>query len=230
MRAVNLIPADDAGARGGTRSPAGSYALIGVLALLVALSATYTLVTRSVNTKRAELSSVTAQADRTEAEASTLKSYADFSKLRDQRLETVKNLVDSRFDWARSFRNVAGTLPSGAWVTSLRATVSPGVQVDGTSDSLRGAIPSPAIEMAGCATTQEGVARTISALRGIGGVQRVTLSRSQKTAQASGDSGGDSAGTTAGCGTGAQFSLTIFFEATAASTATAAATGGTTTP
>jgi Tfp pilus assembly protein PilN len=230
MRAVNLIPADDATA-GGSRSPAGSYALIGVLALLVALSASYTLVTRSISSKRAELASVTAQADRTEAQAATLKSYADFSKLRDQRLETVKNLVDSRFDWAHAFRSVAGTLPSGAWVTSLRATVSPGVQVDGNADALRGAIPAPAIEMAGCATTQAGVARTMSALRGMGGVQRVTLSQSQKTGQASSDSGGDSAGHSAGCGAGAQFSLTIFFEATKASSpTTAAATGGTTTP
>jgi Tfp pilus assembly protein PilN len=229
MKAVNLIPADETVAGSG-RSGAGAYAVIGVLALLVVMSAAYTLVGRSVSTKRGELSNTTAQAASAEAQAATLKTYSQFSELRQSREETVQKLVDGRFDWAAAFREVSRTLPSGSWVTSLRATVNASAGVDGTTDPLRSAIPAPAIEMAGCAKTQAGVARTVTSLRGIAGVQRVTLSSSQKMAQGGGgpNSASDSAGATTGCGASPQFSLTVFYKAT--DTPAAPATTGGTTP
>jgi Tfp pilus assembly protein PilN len=227
MKAVNLIPAEEAA--GSRHSGVGAYALIGVLALLVVMSTAYALVGRSLNAKRGELSSVTAQADSAEAQASRLTSYSQFSQLRQSREETVKKLVDGRFDWAGAFREVSRTMPSGSWVTSLRATVTAAAAVDGTTDPLRGAIPAPAIEMAGCANTQTGVARTVTSLRAIAGVQRVTLSSSQRTATAPGSAASDSAAPSIGCGTHPQFSLTIFYKTTD-SGAASATTGGTTTP
>jgi Tfp pilus assembly protein PilN len=229
MKAVNLIPVEEA-AGGGGRSGVGAYALIGVLALLVVMSTAYALVGRSLSTKRGELSTTTAQADSAEAQAAKLKTYSEFSQLRQSREETVKKLVDGRFDWAGALREVSRTVPSGSWVTSLRATVTPAATVDGTTDPLRGAIPAPAIEMAGCAKSQAGVARTVTSLRGIAGVQRVTLSSSHKTgAGAADNAGADSAGGSTGCGARAQFSLTIFYK-TSDTGASPATTGGTTTP
>jgi len=212
MKAVNLIPVEEA-AGGGGRSGVGAYALIGVLALLVVMSTAYALVGRSLNAKRGELSTTTAQADSAEAQAAKLKTYSEFSQLRQSREETVKKLVDGRFDWAGALREVSRTVPSGSWATSLRATVTAAATVDGTTDPLRGAIPAPAIEMAGCANSQAGVARTVTSLRGIAGVQRVTLSSSHKTgAGAAGNAGADSAGASTGCGARAEFSLTIFYK------------------
>jgi Tfp pilus assembly protein PilN len=229
MKAVNLIPVEEA-AGGGGRSGVGAYALIGVLALLVVMSTAYALVGRSLSTKRGELSTTTAQADSAEAQAAKLKTYSEFSQLRQSREETVKKLVDGRFDWAGALREVSRTVPSGSWATSLRATVTAAATVDGTTDPLRGAIPAPAIEMAGCANSQAGVARTVTSLRGIAGVQRVTLSSSHKTgAGAAGNAGADSAGASTGCGARAQFSLTIFYK-TSDTGASPATTGGTTTP
>jgi len=227
MKAVNLIPADDtAGGKG--RSGAGAYALIGVLAVLVVMSAAYTLVGRSVSTKRGELSTTTAQADSAEAQAAKLKTFSEFSQLRQSREETVKKLVDGRFDWAGAFREVSRTVPSGSWVMSLRATTTAAAGVDGTTDPLRAAIPAPAIEMSGCANTQAGVARTVTSLRGIAGVQRVTLSSSQKMGRGDSGSASDSAGSPNGCGDHPQFSLTIFYKTT--DTSAAPATSGGTTP
>jgi Tfp pilus assembly protein PilN len=233
MKAVNLIPADSASAGAG-RSPVPVYALLGVLALLVVMSAAYTLAGRSVDSRRGELASVTAEAQSAEARAAGLEKYSQFSKLRQSRVETVRKLVDGRFDWAQAFREVARTMPSGSWLTSLRATVNPAAGVDGSPDQLRSAIPAPAVELAGCARSQEGVARTVASLRGISGVQRVTLSTSQKMADADAhSSASDSAGSSTGCGSDPQFSLTIFFTASAAASAstaasTPAASGGTT--
>jgi Tfp pilus assembly protein PilN len=231
MKAVNLIPAEEA-TRSSGRPGIGVYALLGALAILVALSALYTVAGRSVSQKRGELAAVTAQADATEAKAKGLQTYAEFSNMRKARVETVQNLADSRFDWAPAFREVARTLPNGSWVTALRATVAPTVSVEGTTDKLRAAVAAPAIEAAGCADGQAGVARTLVALRTMAGVQRVSLSNSAKpTEQAGGTTDSAPASGSEGCGSRTKFSLTIFFEAPAASTAssaTAAATGGTT--
>jgi Tfp pilus assembly protein PilN len=232
MKAVNLIPAD-APAGGRSSSGAGAYGLLAVLALLVALSAVYTLAGRTVAGKERELAAATAQATATEAQAASLKTYADFANMRKARVETVKNLVDSRFDWAPALREVARTLPRGTWVTSLAASTTPAANPGGTVNPLRAALAVPAIDLAACAPDQAGVARAITSLRRITGVQRVSLSNSQKAQDSSG--GGDSAGDSAGgCGSGRTFGVTIFFEAkTSSSSTTAAAPGaatGATTP
>jgi hypothetical protein len=62
MRAVNLIPAEQRRGRGGAGGGAGlgSYILLAVLALVVAMSAAYTLANRSVSDRRAELASAQA--------------------------------------------------------------------------------------------------------------------------------------------------------------------------
>jgi Tfp pilus assembly protein PilN len=228
MKAVNLIPVESS--TGSGRSPVAVYALLGVLAMLVVMSAAYTLVGRSVDSKRGELAAVSAQADSTEAQAGQYKRYADFKKLRESRVETVKNVAKARFDWSGAMHEVARTIPSGSWITSLRATVDPSAQVDGATDPLRAAIPSPAIELTGCAPSQKGVAGVVTSLRAITGVQRVSLSSSQKTADSqSGSGASDSAGSSDGCGTQPTFSLTVFFTAPAGSTAATGATTSTAT-
>ena len=231
MKAVNLIPAEEVRGGSGGRSGVAAYGLIAALAVLVAMSALYTLAGRSVHAKQRELAAVTAQADAADEKAGSFKSYVEFSNMRKARVETVKNLVDSRFDWAHALREVARTVPSGAWITSLQATVSPSVSVGGgAGTSLRGALGLPAIELTGCAPGQDGVARTIASLRGIAGVARVTLSASQKASDASGATNTAAAGQ--GCGSRSQFGLTIFFEATQSPNpaATPAATQGGSTP
>jgi hypothetical protein len=88
------------------------------------------------------------------------------------------------------------------------------------TDPLRASLQSPAIELVGCTTSQDKVASVISSLRRIDGVQRVSLSSSEKltAAGSSGKSSGssDSAGATSndcrnGNGRFPQFSMTLFF-------------------
>jgi Tfp pilus assembly protein PilN len=232
MKAVNLIPADVS--RGSGRSSAAAYGLLGVLALLVVMSALYTLAGNSVESKKRDLAAVTAQANAAEAKTGTLKTYVEFAEQRKARVETVGSLVASRFDWSRALHEVARTVPSGTWITSLKATVNPAVNVGaGGASSLRAALAVPAIEVSGCAPGQDGVARTLTSLRRIAGVQRVTLSTSEKAVATSGTT--DSSGS-ASCGSRSQFDLTIFYEASSSpapspsspAATPAAATGGST--
>jgi Tfp pilus assembly protein PilN len=222
MKAVNLIPREELrAARGGGRSGGGAYAVLAVLALAVVMAAAWAHLGATANDKAATEARVQAEATTAEAKASKLKVYTDFAQLSASRSETVRQLAGSRFDWPHALRDVARTVPASAWVTSLRATVSPNVSVDGTADPLRQAIAVPAIEVTGCAKSQSDVAGTVAAMRQIDDVQRVSLSSSA--------SAGAGAGSSGACGKSApadapQFSMTVFFNAPAA-TATTGATG-----
>jgi Tfp pilus assembly protein PilN len=228
MKAVNLIP-EDQRRSAGSGSGLASYIVLAVLALIVAMSAAYTIANRSIKDKREQLSSLQQQAQNYESKAQALASYTSFTALRDKRTETVRSLATSRFDWSATLHEVARTIPSDAWLTSLRGTVSPSTSVDGGSnDPLRSAYPGPALEIVGCTTSQDKVAAVISSLRRIDGVQRVSLSSSAKIDNTTGSGAGGSGD--GDCRYGdtrfPEFSLTLSFDAPSGATSTT----GTTTP
>ncbi|QEC49377.1 hypothetical protein FSW04_18575 [Baekduia soli] len=228
MRAVNLIPAEQQRGSGGTagRSGGGAYILIGALALLVVMATAYVISGKSVNDKKSQLASVTRQAEAAEAQLPALTNYTRFTSLRAKRVATVTQLANSRFDWAHSLRELARVVPRNAWLTSITGTTSPGVNLGGGSggaggSSLRTALPVPAIVVAGCTTSQASVARMMTRLRLIDGVQSVALDSSQKVAASNtgaGASGGSGGG--ADCRNGhshfPQFTMVVFYESTPA--------------
>ncbi|HEX5923919.1 MAG TPA: PilN domain-containing protein, partial [Baekduia sp.] len=200
MRAVNLIPSDQQRGAGGAagKSGGGAYILLGALALIVALAASYVVSGKSVTDKKAQLADVTQQAAAAEAKASSLTSYTRFASISAKRVETVSQLAASRFDWAHALREVSRVLPENAWLTSLTATSSPTVNVGGTTGALRSSLAVPAIQLQGCTTSQASVAKLIARLRLVDGVQRVSLEDSTKGQESA------NSGTTVGdAGTGA---------------------------
>jgi Tfp pilus assembly protein PilN len=225
MKAVNLIPAEEARTAGGPGHSGGAvYGLLAALALVVVMAGVWSWFGHRVTARQDQVAQVQAQASAAEGKASGLKAYTDLATLRQARTETVRELATSRFDWPHALRDVARTMPQNAWITSLRATVSPQVTVDGTPDPLRQALTVPAIEVVGCARTQDDVATTVTAMRQVDGVQRVSLSSSSEEA----GTGGGSCSGDAKSSHSPQFSMTVFFKAPATGSATAAATGGTT--
>jgi Tfp pilus assembly protein PilN len=241
MKAVNLIPVEARrGLRGGgSGSGLASYIVLGVLAAVVAMSAAYTLTNRSLSERHAELQSVQSQVQDAQAQVQRYSSYTGFTALRQKRTETVRSLAASRFDWSHALHEVARTIPSNAWLTALKGTVTPGVSVEGgTTDPLRASLPNPALEVQGCTTSQADVAKVISSLRRVDGVERVSLSSSQKLDDGSAGGGGSSTAATgdsgsADCRNGnahyPQFSMTLFF-ATPTSPSGAQTASATTTP
>lgn len=214
MRAVNLIPAGErrgGGGRAGGRSGGGAYVVLAVLAVLVAVLGAYTMAGKQISEREAELAQVEGAAAAVEARAAALAPYTQFAELSRSRLETITQLADSRFDWSHALRELARVVPGDVDLLSVTGTVAPGVGVEGSSGSgLRAALPVPALEMVGCARSQSEVARLLARLRAVDGVQRVTLSSSEKA-----DAGG---GGEAECRTTAgrpQFSVIVFFEALA---------------
>ena len=222
MKAVNLMPADER--RGsGAGAGIGSYIVLAVLALVVAAGAAFTLVNRDIKDKRKELASVQQRVQAAQNQTEALKAYTAFTAVRQQRNETVRSLATSRFDWAHALREVARTMPKDAWLTSMRATVTPTTAVEGgVADPLRNSVQSPAIEIVGCTTSQDKVAGVISSLRRADGVQRISLSSSERldtSAGAGASSGSSSTGSSSGgdCRNGnvrfPKFSMTLFYNA-----------------
>lgn len=224
MRAVNLIPSEDRRGAGGAagRSGGGAYVLLGGLAAAVAMAAGYVVTDNAAKDKQAEVTRVTNEAARAEAQAQSLASYTKFTSLRTKRVETVSQLVQSRFDWAHALHEVARVLPENAWLTDMTATTSPSVSLSGGGSGLRSALAVPAIEMKGCTTSQRSVAKMMARMRLVDGVQRVSLSDAEKgDDSAAGASGGSTttSGVSGDCRGGhakfPQFDLVVFFNAPA---------------
>ena len=187
MRAVNLLPPDlrsgakasaPAVASGEKTSGAGAFVVLGVLAFCVLALAAYVLAGNTVKDRQAELARATAESNAESRKAEALKPYADFETLVNARVQTVKDLAGSRFDWEQTLRDISRAIPSDVTLTSLTGSVASGAAVGGST--VRGAIPAPAVELKGCTPTQKTVATLLSRLRSVDGVTRVSLSKSLK--------------------------------------------------
>ena len=237
MRAVNLLPPDlrsgpkgpaPAVASGEKTSGAGAFIVLGVLAFCVLAMAAYVLAGNTVKDRRAELARATAESAAVTQKAKALKPYADFESLVNSRVQTVKDLATSRFDWEQALRDLSRAVPSDVTLASIKGDLG-GVQ---SATGIRGAITAPAITLTGCTYSQTKVAKLMARLRTIDGVTRVSLSKSDKEATASVGAAADrrapsATGYCAKDGVPA-FELVVFFEGHAAAS-TAPAPGGTAT-
>jgi hypothetical protein len=129
------------------------------------------------------------------------------------RIQTVKDLAASRFDWEQALRDISRAIPADVTLTSIDGSISSGA---GGSTSVRSAIDVPAVELKGCTLGQKQVATLLSRLRSVDGVTRVTLTKSVKPEQAAQTgtipAGAATAQTACGEGRPPAFELVMFFE------------------
>jgi Tfp pilus assembly protein PilN len=185
VRAVNLLPPDLRGASKSTAElsvaseasgGAGPFVVLGVLAACVAASAGYVLAGNTVKQHKAELADVTSQQQAMAAQVAALKPYADFDAKARARVQTVRDLAGSRFDWQQTLSDIARAMPANITLKSLVGDVS--TDTGASDSSLRGAISAPAVTLTGCASDQTAVARLMARLHDVDGVTRVSLSKS----------------------------------------------------
>jgi hypothetical protein len=108
--------------------------VLAVLAGLAILAVLYGIAGHQISSRRAQVASLSAQAARAKATAAQLAPYTSFQALREQRMQAVAQLVDSRFDWAHAFHELGRVLPKDASITTLTGTVgTPGKPGSGGS-------------------------------------------------------------------------------------------------
>jgi Tfp pilus assembly protein PilN len=227
MRAVNLIPVDQRSGQpvGAGRSQGGAYAVLVLVGGLALMAFLYGQAHHEVTSRRAQSASLAARAQQAQAAVERLTPYTSFIAQREQRVQAVDALVDSRFDWAHVMHEFGRVLPTQTSISSLTGSVgkagSAGAASEsaGSGASAAGAAAGtvPTFTLSGCATSQSAVALTLERLRLIDGVKEVTLQSS--TAGSSGSSA-----SSGGCsGHRATFSATVTFDPLPSSSAVAAA-------
>lgn len=223
MKAVNLIPSDTQRSGGPSLKLApATYALLGVLAAAVVLATLYVLAGNTVSSRKVQLASLQSQLAAAQSEAAKLTTYADFASVAQTRVENVRGIAATRFDWNAALSNLARVVPTDTSLQTLSATVVPGASAGGGGGGgggLRADLPGPAFEMTGCTASQDEVARLISRLRTMPKVTRVALSSSSISGSSSGSTP-IASGATSGSGTATTgckpkaptFNLTVFFQ------------------
>ena len=177
MRPVNLIPSNERrGDAGVSRTGPIAYLLIGLLVAVLGGVSALVLTGNEISDQQSELTDLKAEHAEEKARADRLSAYTQFRTVRESRSLTVSSLADSRFDWERVMRELSLVLPPDVWLSSLKATVAPAVELDSGEDvEGRDAVAGPALELVGCAPSQAAVARFVAIARDIDGVTRVGL-------------------------------------------------------
>ena len=202
---------------------AGAFVVLGVLAACVAGAAGYVVTDNTIKQRKADLAEVATRQKALESQAAQLKPFADFDTMAKARVQTVRDLAGSRFDWEQALRDLSRAMPQDVTLKSLAGDISTDAGGSGAS-TLRGAIQAPAITLTGCAPGQTQVARLMARLEDIDGVTRVSLSKSgAELVEDSNTDGNERERRNAvPCGEGKRpaFEVVMFFERAAAAVAT----------
>lgn len=210
MKAVNLLPERHRPRRPSGGAQGSSLILLGVLGVVLIGAVVYVLTLNSINSARNDVAQAKADTARYQAQSSQLGPYGDFSKIKTQRVDAVRQLAEGRFDWERLVRELSSVLPDGVWLQSAAAADSAANAADtqagagfqqGSSTSSAGA-NAPVMTLQGCARNQTDVATTLVRLHELQGADQVQLDNSTRPSQDGGGGGSSSASGGGGdCGT-----------------------------
>jgi Tfp pilus assembly protein PilN len=200
---VNLLPTKHR-----PRTPTGgqqgsAYVVVGILGVLLVLVVFYVLTVNGVNTRKDQVARAKAETAQAQARAGDLSSYGDFSKVKETRVQSVRQLADGRIDWERLTRGLARVLPDGVWLTSASASASGSPSAAGSSGGSATTTGSttPKVQLTGCAPSHGAIAVTLVRLNELAGVEDVQLNDISRPLPASGaESGGAAAGSDSDCG------------------------------
>jgi Tfp pilus assembly protein PilN len=210
VRPVNLIPQDQRRRRPSESSGKGAHALLGLLAVLLAMTAAYVLTTNTVTERENDTEQARVEADRLEAEAASKGGFSDFELIAQTRAASVVAVASTRFDWERLMRELSRVMPEGSWLTSANASAAGATEETATAstgDPAAAATGAPAANLVGCTPKHSDVARMMVRLRQLHRVADVSLTQSSYAEEA-GPAALDS------CGPNANFDLTLTFDAT----------------
>jgi Tfp pilus assembly protein PilN len=210
MKAVNLLPEKHRPRQHTGGQGKGGYVVLGVLGAVLIGLLVYVLTLNSINSSKTKITEATAEAARLNDQANSLGPYGDFANIKAERVKSVMQLAEGRFDYERLVRELAHVLPPDVWLVNASASsVADGSTTPAASTPPAGTVVAPSgptLKLQGCARDQSQVAVTLVRLRELQGATDVSLDHSTRgqdstgstpaSAPAGGSTGGDS-----GCGT-----------------------------
>jgi Tfp pilus assembly protein PilN len=192
MRAVNLLPREDASE--GRRLPAPPIltACVGAVVVTALLAVLFLSGSGKVAEQQRALDDAQATYNALPEPAAPSAAETQLPQLRQTRVTALASALGQRVVWDRLLRQVSQIVPTDVWLVSLNAqapsTVDPTAAAGSTSQTF---------SITGCTYSQESVARFLARLDVVPELDAVTLGRSD-----AGGSGGGSGATSAQCPTG----------------------------
>jgi Tfp pilus assembly protein PilN len=210
MKAVNLLPEKHRPRQHTGGQGKGGYVVLGVLGAVLIGLLVYVLTLNSINSSKTKITEATAEAARLNDQANSLGPYGDFANIKAERVKSVMQLAEGRFDYERLVRELAHVLPPDVWLVNASASsVADGSTTPAASAPPAGTVVAPSgptLKLQGCARDQSQVAVTLVRLRELQGATDVSLDHSTRgqdstgSTPASAPAGGSTSGDS-GCGT-----------------------------
>jgi Tfp pilus assembly protein PilN len=183
MRAVNLLPRDDA-QRGRRQQNLPALISTGLVVLVTGLVGVFYFSAKSASTaKELELRDATAELALLPTPSELASQTAGQRKLaseRQARIAALTAALGHRVAWDRVLREVSLVLPDDVWLTQLSAFSPKPPTGNATAATAPGAVPQ-GFSMAGYTYSHDAVARLITRLSVVPGLQNVWLERSLRT-------------------------------------------------
>ncbi|HVI18185.1 MAG TPA: PilN domain-containing protein [Gaiellales bacterium] len=214
MKPVNLLPPSARPYVSSGGKSTSTYALLGVLGLLVVAAVVYVSTTNKITTSKDQIQTAQAEQAQAQAKAASLQSYGTYSQIASTRISTVASLAVGRIDYERLMRETARVLPSNVWLNSMDAEAGTGggTSATPTAASATGS-GQPTVHLIGCAKNQDDVAATLVRLRAIHGSDDVALNTSTKPLGVTASATSGDGGSVTGCGTNYAFDILVNLEA-----------------
>jgi Tfp pilus assembly protein PilN len=185
MRAVNLLPRQQAQRKRERTNTVALAAGIGGAVVVLVLAAGFLLANRSVNRQRDALSTARAVLAATPAHHVSAETNAFRSSIlnqREQRSLALAAAIGRRVAWDRILRRMALVLPDDVWLTNVTGTMplEPTAATAPTTPSALPAAPT-AFTLQGSTYSQAGVARLLAHLQVVPDLKNVQLQTSTAT-------------------------------------------------
>ena len=176
MKRINLLPPEQRVKAARERDLL--WAILILVAIVVALGLVYVWQNGQVNDKQAELDGLTAQVADEQAKAAALAPYAQIQDARVAMTATAKGIYDSRVSWATILQEISLVIPENVRLQSLTGTV-PATMLPGPAvPAVPGTAASADITFTGTTSTHKDVAEFMTRLGLIPQLSNVQLASS----------------------------------------------------
>ena len=188
MRAVNLLPRDDASGKKALPLPvlAGCVGTVLVSALIAVM---FLSASAGVASKRRALAQVQAQLAVIPAPAPPTPVVKQLPKERQTRVTALATALGQRVAWDRLLREVSQVVPSDVWLVTLNA-LAPSLAPVSTAAAATASSGAQGFEVTGCTYSQDSVARFLARLTVVPDLTGMTLGKSASTDAGAGGGGG----------------------------------------
>lgn len=189
MRAVNLLPRDDASQ--GRKAPPLPVLVgcIGTVLVAAVMAVLFLSASSGVAAKQRALEKIQAEYAAMPAPIPASPVVAQLPQQRQTRVTALATVLGQRVAWDRLLREVSQVVPSDVWLVTLNA-VAPSLTPTSTIVAAGASTAPQGFTVTGCTYSQDSVARFLARLSIVPDLTSMTLGKSASTASGANGGGG----------------------------------------